>query len=66
MPEDGQQEPDDDNVPRECLRAEELSNGEEVRDARNRQRNKKRRIAHPAEIARTDEQRYEQNRAEPA
>src|SRR5260221_11862443 len=65
MPQSSQHEPGDDNVSRECWRKEELTNREEAGNARNRQRNEEGRIAHSAEIPRTDEQRYEQNRAEP-
>src|SRR5215472_26194 len=63
MPQSSQREPDDDNVSRESWRSEKLTNDEEVGNARNRQGNKGGRIASPAEIARTDEQRHEQNRA---
>src|SRR6516164_151460 len=65
MPQSSHHQPNHDNVPRESWRREELTNGEEVGNARNRQGNKEGRIANPAEITGTDEQRYEQNRAEP-
>ena len=54
MPESSKDEPDDDNVPRESWRREELTNGEEVGNARNRQGDKEGQIAYPAEIVRTD------------
>src|SRR5260221_8991184 len=65
MPKRSKQEPGDDNVWGECWRKEDLTNREKVGSARSRQRNEEGRIAHSAEIPRTDEQRYEQNRAEP-
>ena len=64
MPQTSQREPDDDDVPRKSWRREELTNGEKVGNAGNGQWNKKGRIAHPAEIARTDVQRDEQNHAQ--
>lgn len=41
MPQSSQQKPNDDNVPRESWRKEELTNGEEVGNARNRQGTRK-------------------------
>jgi len=64
MPQSSDQEADDDNVPRESWGSEKLTNGEEVGNARDHQGNKERQIPYPAEIARTDEQCYEQNRSE--
>ena len=43
--------PDDDHAVRESRRREELTNGEEVRDASNRQRNDEGRLTHAAELA---------------
>ncbi len=51
MPESSQHEPDDYDAVRESRRGEELTNGEEVRDASNRQRNNEGRFTHAAESA---------------
>src|SRR6516162_4117434 len=56
--------PDENNMPRESWRGEEFTNGDQVGNARNEQRNKERRTANPPEIKGTDEQRHEQNCAE--
>src|SRR6266849_10446068 len=65
MPQGSQREPDDDDAARESRRGEELTNGEEVRDASNRQRNDEGRFTHAAELACADRQRHKQDGAEP-
>ena len=51
MPQGSQHEPDDDDVLRESWRGEELSNGEEVRDASDGEENDRGRLTRAAELA---------------
>ena len=64
MPDAGKHEADDDNVRRESWVRKELTNGEEVSHARHGRGCKEGWTAYPAEIAGTEEQRYEQNRTQ--
>lgn len=64
MPDPGKHEADDDNVRRESWVRKELTNGEQVSNARYCRSCKEGWAAYPAEIAGTEEQRYEQNRTQ--
>ncbi len=66
MPHGRKHEPDDDYAAREFLREEELTNGKEVRDAGNEERDDERGRTDAAGAARADDLRHKQDRAEHA
>src|SRR6202795_250367 len=65
MPQSSEHEPDDYHAVREFRRGEELTNGAEVCDTGNRQRNDEGGFTYTAELAGADRQRHKQDGAEP-
>src|SRR5215469_3889433 len=65
MPQSSQREPDNDDSLWESWRGEELTDGQEVRQGSNGQRDKEGRSAPVAEIARTDRHSREHDGAQP-
>src|SRR5258708_19775028 len=57
-PQGSQHQPDDDDPPRKVWSREELTNGEEIRNAGNGQRNYEGWFTHAAELARADGKRH--------